>query len=649
MARKKLKVGRDHVQKQAQATPLAAIEEMVWNGLDAGGKRVEVRLHENQLGAVNCVEIEDLGTGIAPQEVDRAFGTIGDSAKLVKRATPEGRALHGREGRGRFKALALCPAPEWRTTYKANGGHASYTIKIRRTDPEYFETTDPEPAKRKRTGTVVVLDGLDKGQLALLTDVTRTKLTERFAFYLAKYPDTTIVYDGRSLAVNELIERKETFTIADGTTECGPAKLTIIEWRFKPDGKRLHVCNEDGFSFHDIPAGVHAPGIEFAAYLCTPNAGVWADSGRFALGDLDGEVAQLVEVAKEHLRQYTRMRLAEAAQGVVEEWKKLEIYPYSDADPGDPLALAEREVFDIVAVQVNDQHPTFDHADIDNKKLTLRLIRHALETNPSSLTTILRDVVSLPKDEQDALAELLQRTPLSNLIRAASLVAERLDCVQAFEHILFDMDWKRRLLERTQLHRLLVHELWILGEEYTLGADDDGLRDVLKKHLQILNREELAPDVDVKLIDGTDGIPDLMLYRRSKVDRDRFEHLVIELKRPKNALGQEETAQIKKYAFTVAKDERFKTSKCAWEFVLLGNDLDEFVQQETSSPKLPEGCLFEGNGVRIWVRRWADVLNDARARYEFFRKQLRLEASRELGKCTTTIMFPTEGKVNPCR
>lgn len=336
-------------------------------------------------------------------------------------------------------------------------------------------------------------------------------------------------------------------------------------------------------------------------------------------------------MAKEQLRQYVRTRLAEAAQSVVEEWKKLDIYPYGDADPGDPLALAEREVFDIVAVQVNDQHPTFDNTDVENKKLTLRLIRHALETNPSSLTTILHDVVALPKEDQDALAELLQRTPLSNLIRAASLVAERLDCIHAFEHILFDKDWKKRLLERTQLHRLLVHELWILGEEYALGTDDDGLRDVLNKHLHILGRSELAPDVDVKLIDGKDGIPDLMLYRRRKVDRDRFEHLVIELKRPKDALGQEETAQIRKYAFTVVKDERFNTSKCAWEFVLLGNDLDDFVQQETSSAKLPEGCLFEGNGVRVWARRWADVLNDARARYEFFREQLRLEASREKG------------------
>ena len=148
-------------------------------------------------------------------------------------------------------------------------------------------------------------------------------------------------------------------------------------------------------------------------------------------------------------------------------------------------------------------------------------------------------------ETREAFADLLERAPLTKLIRAGQLVANRLDTIHAFEHILFDEDWKKRLLERTQLHRLLVHELWILGEEYTLGADDDGLREVLNKHLHIMDREQLAPEVDVKLIDNTDGVPDLMLYRRRKVDRDHFEHLVVELKRPKRTLNQDDTSRTK--------------------------------------------------------------------------------------------------------
>ena len=282
-------------------------------------------------------------------------------------------------------------------------------------------------------------------------------------------------------------------------------------------------------------------------------------------------------------------------------------------------------------MQVHEQHPSFEKADLENKRLTLALIRQALESSPARLTKILREVVDLSEEDQEAFADLLERAPLTKLIRAGQLVANRLDTIHAFEHILFDEDWKKRLLERTQLHRLLVHELWILGEEYTLGADDDGLREVLNKHLHIMDREQLAPEVDVKLIDNTDGVPDLMLYRRRKVDRDHFEHLVVELKRPKRTLNQDDTSQIKKYAFSVARDHRFDTTKCSWEFVLLGNSCDDFVKEESSSDGLPEGCIHARSGVRVWVKQWCDVLNDARSRYEFFREQLEVEASHAEG------------------
>jgi len=639
MPRRKVQVSRDHVQRLTTTSPQKAVEELIWNALDAGGDRVDVKLQLNELGAVSRLEVSDRGPGIKPGELDRAFGAIGNSVKLERKVNPDQRAYHGREGKGRFKALSLSPKAVWETTYRDSGETLCYTVTLTRSAAEYYEATEPAPVEGRPTGTVVVLDGIDKGHQALAQAGMREKLAETFASYLTSYPSVQLFWDGRRVEVSELIERDETLDVLGTDDPLGPAQLQVLEWTFKPDGKRLHICDEKGFSFHDIPAGVQAPGIEFTAYLRTPRAPEWADSARFVTEDLDDDVRRLVDTAKERLREYVRGRLAEDSAFVVQRWKDEEIYPY-DEEPTDPLAKAEREVFDIVAVQINEQHPSFGKTDTENKKLTLALVKQALESNPTSLTKILHEVVALPEEDREAFAELLDRAPLTNLIRAGKLVADRLDVIHAFEHVLFDADWKKRLLERTQLHRLLVHEIWMLGEEYMVGGDDDGLRDVLKKHLAILGRDELAPDTDVKLIDGKDGIPDLMLYRRRKADRDRFEHLVVELKRPRDALGQEETSQIKKYAFTVAKDERFNTAKCHWEFWLLGNDLDDFVVQETSSDNLPTGCLFDGNGVRIWVRRWADVLSDARARYEFFREQLTVEASHAKGLETLKARYP---------
>lgn len=639
MRRHKVEVGRDHVQRLMGTSPQKAVEELIWNALDAGGERVDVSLQMNELGAVNRLEVADRGPGIRPDDLERAFGAIGNSVKVERKVNPEQRAYHGREGKGRFKALSLCPTAVWETTVRENGKTLTYTVKVARDSADYYEASEPKPAEGQHTGTVVRLEGIDKGHHTLARSDMREKLAETFASYLTSYPGVHLYWDGREIQVSELVERDETLDVLSGDDPLGPARLQVLEWKFKPDGKRLHICDDQGFSFHDIPAGVQARGIEYTAYLRTPRAPEWADSARFVTDELDEEVKRLVDTAKDRLREYVRGRLAEESTSVVQQWKDDNIYPYTD-EPQDPLSKAEREVFDIVAVQINEQHPSFEKTDSQNKKLTLALVKQALEANPNNLTKILHEVVALPEEDREAFAELLERAPLTNLIRAGKLVADRLDVIHAFEHILFDGDWKKRLLERTQLHRLLVHEVWLLGEEYTLGGDDDGLHDVLQKHLAIMKRDELAPDADVKLIDGKDGIPDLMLYRRRKVDRDRFEHLVVELKRPRDSLGQEETSQIKKYAFTVAKDERFRTDKCHWEFWLLGNDLDDFVVQETSSERLPEGCLFDGNGVRIWVRRWSDVLNDARARYEFFREQLKVEASHAKGLETLKARYP---------
>lgn len=631
MTKRQVNVSRDHVQTLTKAAPIKAIAELLWNALDAGGTTVEVRMRLNELNAVTQLEVVDHGPGIPPSELEHAFGRIGDSFKPKTKLNNEGRVYHGREGKGRFRALALCPKAVWRTTYTDNGKMLTYEIAVHRDDPDFYTATDPEESESKSAGTRVILDGLDNGHLALAEDNARDRLAEEFAAYLTSYPNVQLVWAGRTVRIDDLIEYREEYPLVDSDHAAGPASLMVLEWKAKPESKRLHICDQAGFSRHEIPLHLRRYGIEYTAYLKTPAAVAWDESGRFSLGELDQEITSIVDTAKDVIREHIRRRLAEQASTVVDEWKKQDIYPYAADEPVNPLSQAEREVFDIVAVQVHEQHPTFEKSDLENKRLTLALIRQALESNPSGLTTILREVIDLSDEDRDAFAELLERAPLTKLIRAGQLVANRLDTILAFEHILFDREWKKQLLERTQLHRLLVHELWIMGEEYALGADDDGLKDLLNKHLSILGREQLTPEVDVTLIDSTDGVPDLMLYRRRKVDRDRFEHLVLELKRPSRVLNQDDTTQIKKYAFTVSRDDRFDTSKCTWEFVLLGNSYDDFVKEEASSDGLPEGCIHSKLGVRVWVRKWSDVLNDARSRYEFFREQLEIEASHADG------------------
>jgi hypothetical protein len=252
-----------------------------------------------------------------------------------------------------------------------------------------------------------------------------------------------------------------------------------------------------------------------------------------------------------------------------------------------------------------------------------------LENNPDSLQTILRQVLELPQEQQDDLAAILGRTHLAAIINAAKTVVDRLDFIGSLDPLLFGV-FKKTLLERQQLHRILAEELWIFGEQYTLGVDDESLSNVLKKHIQILDRNDLAPGEtnDVTDLDDKNRIFDLMLYRQiPQLQPDHFEHLVIELKRPDCKLGQKEIGQIENYAFSVADDERFDKGRTRWTFVLIGNDLAPFADRKCREHGRQYGHIYasDDGAVNIYVKKWSTIIAEAKWRYQFFKDKLELE------------------------
>ncbi|MBR1588499.1 MAG: ATP-binding protein, partial [Kiritimatiellae bacterium] len=69
----------DHVASLASASPLSAIEELVWNALDADAREVRVDLVTNALGGIDAIRVADDGTGIDILRADETFGSLGGS------------------------------------------------------------------------------------------------------------------------------------------------------------------------------------------------------------------------------------------------------------------------------------------------------------------------------------------------------------------------------------------------------------------------------------------------------------------------------------------------------------------------------------------------------------------------------------------
>jgi hypothetical protein len=111
---------------------------------------------------------------------------------------------------------------------------------------------------------------------------------------------------------------------------------------------------------------------------------------------------------------------------------------------------------------------------------------------------------------------------------------------------------------------------------------------------------------------------------------DELEHLIVELKAPTVKVGSKETTQIKKYAFAVADDARFRSVNTRWNFWVISTDLDRFAKQEIATLNLPRGMLYQSVDptITIWVKTWAQVLNENKARLQFFQEAFEYEVDQ---------------------
>jgi hypothetical protein len=75
------------------------------------------------------------------------------------------------------------------------------------------------------------------------------------------------------------------------------------------------------------------------------------------------------------------------------------VYPYTEKT-NSIIEVAERQVFDICVVKINQYLPDFSKLNKGSKQFTYRLLKEALQANPTSLSKIFNEVLSLPIDQQ---------------------------------------------------------------------------------------------------------------------------------------------------------------------------------------------------------------------------------------------------------
>lgn len=629
----RVQVERDHLKKLASARPIQALSELIWNALDADATRVDVEIETDDI-AMRSVTVRDNGHGIPHEDVEMLFGKLGGSWKLHgSRSKGKGRLLHGKEGKGRLKALALGRSAEWSVRYRKDGKLLGYTISLLRDDLVDVRVSDPQEIEPVLgTGVDVRVSELDRTFRSLEAAQSVQSLSEIFALYLTDYTEVGVYVESEKLDPSALIADRKTLEIEPiiEDEKHHPVSIELIEWTSASE-RWFFLCGPEGFPFQRHAPKFHTPGHQFSAYLKSSYVEALQQRGVLEFAEMDPALQEACDAGAELIKEHFKARDVEVAQTAIEQWKAEDVYPYK-TEPQTPVETAERQVFDIVALNVNKHIQDFQQQSAKSRAFQMRMLRQAIERGPDELQHILTEVLDLPERTQREMSKLLEEADLANVISASRLVSDRLKFVHALEALLFDADTKKHLKERSQLHRIIAeNNTWIFGEEFSLTVDDKSLTEVLRQHQKEIGAETVI-DRPVKRIDGKVGIVDLMLSRAVPQSRaEEREHLVVELKRPKCKIGSDEITQVKKYAFSIADDERFRHVKTRWNFWVISNDLDAFARIETRQKDSPPGRIFlsEDGSIEIRVKSWAEVLTGCKARLQFVQEHLQANVDKE--------------------
>ncbi|GAA4240287.1 ATP-binding protein [Actinomadura meridiana] len=621
-----LEVGEAKILQFTRRPPITAIAELVWNALDANATHAVVELRRTSLGAISQIVVSDNGEGITPQQAQRSFREYGDTWKARKtHTTGNQRILHGRMGEGRLYAFALGESFTWDSVSVVDGAPVATRISADVRRPTKWHIDEPVKSGLP-TGTVVRIQvPQDKRLRALEAADAAANLTAKLAFYLKAYSDVLVEFDGTRLNPDAIIETSKTLELdlpPEYTGDEVPPFVTFVEWKKRMSDRKMLICNADGIALAEDGEDWSDSVVAFTPYLRSDR---FNDLSTEDLHMLAMTHSSLLEAATKAIHKHLRERSAEIAVQVVRQLKDEGIYPYP-AKATSATELVEQRTFDVVVTVARNALPTKGTA----RKLSVDLIRTALERSPSDLHGILESVLALTDEDRNHLSRLLTRTELADVIGAATTVTNRLDFIGALRKILADDQLRKELREVDQLHPMIAQNLWLFGEEWTLARPEVGLTAVLDAHLSLLGPDVVLENKldTVRRADGTLGRVDILLFRRIGDERSN-ERIIIELKRPSVIVGPDELQQITSYARAIIDNPQYRDVPSKWQFYLVTYDYSKEILRDIRQKDKAPGLADDQDEYQVWVKSWGEILDAAKRKLSFFRQQLNYEATDE--------------------
>lgn len=259
--------------------------------------------------------------------------------------------------------------------------------------------------------------------------------------------------------------------------------------------------------------------------------------------------------------------------------------------------------------------------------MSARLLHVAVTERPESLDRILQEVLNLPDDVRDELADILDHSSLPEVIRAANEVTRRIELLTGLRALVYDSDAAKAMREVDQLHPLVRDNVWLFGDQWHLTRSESSLTNVLRSVApnECVLEEDLVNGKIVRL-DGTEGRVDLMLHRDVETSTG-FRRLIVELKRPSDALNQKHLTQVKGYVQALMDSQSVTAER--WEFWLVGSRTHRDLEPDIAQRERARGHATVGDNYDIFVVTWQELIDKRLHELSFIRKQLDYDISQD--------------------
>jgi len=477
---------------------------------------------------------------------------------------------------------------------------------------------DELPATGTETGTVARIQGIHSSIPSISPARALPDLIENFALYLSNYPDVKIQYVDELIQCDGLVAKtfEDRFKFKDK-----PCQLKVIEWAKPVNGRRLFLCAENGMPLTSTNLQkLRAPNFDFTAYLCSEWLRQWSEERQ--LLELNPEYSALIEQATESLKIYFKERREEENANLEAKWREEQTYPFEGEARTNTEAI-ERGVFNMAAARIEKEFYAGKDDD-STKKMVFKLLKTTIDKSPREAFRIITEVLDLPGTILRQFNNVLDKVPLTHVVRAASVIAERKTAIETLKVLVFDLTESTG--EKQELHKFLDGESWVFGDQYALLSSETGLSKVLDLHLGKLRPPEDKRTGKGKKVETSTGKTqrtDLLFEGARKLGPKRYEYLVVELKRPSLTGTAGTITQVEEYAQTVSDDQRFHGRDIEWTFILVCNTFDKTAESKRNQRHRPPGLVSElPNNVTVWAKSWAQIIEECSEKLDFLNEHL---------------------------